>query len=866
MSTIQAEVRNWLLTQPDWLQEAADLLLKHDSMNDSELQTVCNLLKSPEGRAVTNNRTFDSLVDVQSNSAELRLMEISNVCGIENLSPTSQPLNFGKGNLTVVYGQNGSGKSSYTRIVKKASGKSRATDLKSNVFEDAPSERKCQFTYLSGEKPSTTEWLANGTPIEELRAIDIFDSDVASNYLVKESAASYIPPLVTLFENLATVCGQIKNLLQSEQNQLTSLLPRLPQSYQSTRPGHKYQSLQADMSGDAVKKFLTWTDQDERTLEAIIERLRFNNPAVLAREKRTSKLQVQHLLDGLRKGSTAFRSTNIENMRTLLDTATKKRKIADEAEKLDGVSAEALHAMWEAARIYSQKAYPASAFPVADDEAHCLLCQQELSDSAKIRLREFEKFVQGEVESAAKAARSKYEQALTALPSRPSQQEINALCVAAGLTGQGWEKYLHEFWNKAERAKINLIELEIQGKAVAVPYPAKVLAYFEARSLWLESTAAQCDKDAQGFDRDQAEREKLALEAKKWISQQGAAVSAEIDRLRKTKTYADWKSLVNPRPISIKAGQIAETFITKEYEERFNEELRLLGASRIRVELINTRTEKGIALHQLQLKGAQNSKDMPNEVLSEGERRIISLAAFLADVADKPQAAPFIFDDPISSLDQDYEWKVAWRLAQLANDRQVIVFTHRLSLFGTMEDVAKKISDKWKKHHFRQMCIEFCGGKAGNPAHQSTWDANNKQSNNILLDRLNAAKKIGENGGGDTYRQLVQGICSDFRKLLERTVEDDLLNEVVKRHRRSVTTGGRLGALSEISQSDCMLIDNLMTKYSFPEHSQSREAPIYLPEEAEIRLDLEDLKRWRTGFSEKKKMRGDIAKFDLQPL
>jgi len=120
-----------------------------------------------------------------------------------------------------------------------------------------------------------------------------------------------------------------------------------------------------------------------------------------------------------------------------------------------------------------------------------------------------------------------------------------------------------------------------------------------------------------------------------------------------------------------------------------------LGAKRLKVELVKTRVKSGTALHQLQLKNAQK-KEMPDAVLSEGERRIVSLAAFLADVSVKPQTAPFIFDDPISSLDQDFEWHVAQRLANLAKDRQVLIFTHRLSLFGAMEDVARKLGANWK--------------------------------------------------------------------------------------------------------------------------------------------------------------------------
>jgi hypothetical protein len=394
---------------------------------------------------------------------------------------------------------------------------------------------------------------------------------------------------------------------------------------------------------------------------------------------------------------------------------------------------------------------------------------------------------------------------------------------------------------------------EVQGQVLPVHDISEKVAILRGYSDQLESQASQYDQDAQGFDRAQATKEKNALEAKQWISQQVDAVRREVDRLKHVKAYEDWKALANPRKISLKAGEVAEKIITQGYVERFNRELKLLGATRIKVEIVKTRTDRGKVLHQLKLKGAVSGEAMPDSVLSEGERRIISLAAFLADVADKPMAAPFIFDDPISSLDHDFEWNVAGRLAELAKTRQVLVFTHRLSLYGAMEDAAKKIGDDWKKQHFRQLCIEAYSGDAGHPVDQATWNAKTAKANNILLDRLGAAKRAGDTGGGEVYRSLAQGICSDFRKLLERTVEDDLLNEVVKRHRRSVTTDNRLGALPYIKLADCQLIDNLMTRYSCYEHSQSQEVPVFIPEEPELRADIEGLKQWRISFTDRRK-------------
>lgn len=856
MPAIQDEIREWLLTQQDWLQEAADRLLNHGVLTDTDLQAVCAMLKTPAGQAVTKHRAFDSLVNAPDVRSELRLLGIGEVVGIENLA-SRQPLTFGNGNLTVIYGHNGSGKSSYTRILKKSSGKPRAIALKPNVFQAAPAERKCQISYQFGNQPTTTEWHVDAAPIDEIRAVDIFDSEEASHYLSKESAAAYTPPVVGMFESLAVACDQLRAILQAEQGQLVSALPAIPPNYASTEPARRYGALRADLTDAAIQQFLTWAVEDGRKLDELTERLKVADPAALAKQKRATKAQVEQIVAGLQQGVQAYGAEGLQAIRALHATAKAKRQIAVEAAqvgsaKLDGVGSSTWRALWDAAKTYSQTVYPDQAFPVTED-ARCVLCHQELAPDAQQRLRDFETFVQGKLEAEAKSAEGAYRRALESLPLVPGAEQINTQCEAAGLTAGDWKQYLATFWSAALQVRSGLLAGEVEGQVLPVQDVSENVAILRGYCEQLEFQAAQYDKDAQGFDRSQAEKNKLALEAQQWIAQQADAVRKEIERLKRVKSYEDWKALANPRKISLKAGEVAEKVITQAYVTRFNRELKLLGATRIKVEIVKTRTDRGKVLHQLRLKGAVSGQAMPDSVLSEGERRIISLAAFLADVADKPMTAPFIFDDPISSLDHDFEWNVAGRLAELAKNRQVLVFTHRLSLYGAMEDAAKKISEDWKKQHFRQLCIEAYAGEAGHPVDQATWNAKTEKANNILLDRLGAAKRAGETGGGEVYRTLAQGICSDFRKLLERTVEDDLLNEVVKRHRRSVTTDNRLGALPFIEAADCQFIDDLMTKYSCYEHSQSQEVPVFIPEELELRADIEALKQWRKTFTDRRK-------------
>ena len=851
MPDIQQEIRDWLHQQPDWLQRAAEILLSTGSASDTDIQNLAEGLKTPEGQQATSHRTFDGLAPTPSPASELRLLEIGDISGIENLGPRS-PLVFGTGNLCVIYGHNGSGKSGYTRLLKRACGKQRARELKHNVFQPPPAVRKCRIGYQVAGVAQHVEWPANGAPIDAIRAVDIFDADAAVTYLTEETVASYTPPSVALFEALAAVCDRIKAQLQTEQGRLVRVLPALPTEYAATQAGIAYGALRPDIDATAHKRAFQWRNEDQHDLERLTERLKANDPAALARTKRSTKLQIDRLASLLRNVATAFGNERISAIRTLrVDAATKRRIATESAQvtsaKLDGIGTHTWLALWEAARAYSQTAYPDRDFPVTDD-ALCVLCHQELGPDAQQRLQDFDAFVQGKLEADARTAEQAYQQALAGLPEALTGDEIATRCQAAGLTEDGWAERLGDCWAQIGKTRDALLGGEVTATATPVTSPATIVGDLKTRADVLEREAAQHDQDATNFDRAQAAKDKLNLEARRWTAQQSDAISAEVARLQQVVDYETWKRSANSHRISVKAGDIAEQVITEAFVDRFNRELKALGASQIRVELFKTRTEKGKALHKLRLKGAQTGQGLPESVLSDGERRIVGLAAFLADVAEQPYVAPFVFDDPISSLDHDFEWCVAVRLAELAQSRQVLVFTHRLSLYGMMEDAAKKIGDGWKQQHLHQHCIESFSGVAGHPADQAAWNANTPKANNILLTRLGEAKKAGEASGADAYKNLAQGICSDFRKLLERTVEDDLLNQVVRRHRRTVTTDNRLALLTRITQEDCKLIDGLMTKYSCYEHSQSQEMPSFIPEEPELRGDLESLKKWREEF------------------
>lgn len=73
---------------------------------------------------------------------------------------------------------------------------------------------------------------------------------------------------------------------------------------------------------------------------------------------------------------------------------------------------------------------------------------------------------------------------------------------------------------------------------------------------------------------------------------------------------------------------------------------------------------------------------------------------------------------------------------------------------------------------------------------------------------------------------------------MERIVETVFLTDVVQRHRRAVMTT-KAGNLAKIKTADCDLIEEMMTKYSCYEHSQSNEAPVDVPDPEDIEKNID---------------------------
>ncbi|WP_035608075.1 AAA family ATPase [Haloferula sp. BvORR071] len=844
------DVVEWLLGQDEWLQEAALRLLQNSELKKQDYDDLLAILKQPAGKSATPRKFPPIVSSAASGSKEIRLRAIGPISGIDRLAPTT-PLNFGEKQLVVIYGSNGAGKSGYVRILKKASGKPNAVALKANVFAKPEGPKRCIFDYLLDGNPVSNEWDGDGDPVEDFLNLDIFDTPAARLYLESESEATYTPPAVALFEDLVKAAEHLKSRLNDEKDKIISKLPPLPANYTGTKVAGIYTKISPTSTHQELEKINKWTSEDATALASLETRLKAEDPSAKAAGKRKAKVQIEELRSVLADAAKLFAPEELERRKLLKKDADAKRAAAVEGAKatvstseFEGIGTDTWKAMWSAAKAYSvSSAYPEQEFPVLTDDARCVLCHQSLDESAKARLKAFEDFVVSSLEAAANQAEKSWKDTLKNLPVHPSKDNLVTSLEASGLDTQTWLPKLETEWAKIGSALLNLAGGDFP--EVDLTATNSLLSELTYQSATLEKDAVQLDADAKQFDRKQAQQDKAELEAKKWTSEQSVAIADEHSRQKTLAQYSRWVGQTGTRGITLRSTAVADKYLTKGYVDRFNGELKDLSAGHISVELVKLPARQGKSKYKIQLSGLTTTGSGPNHVLSEGEQRIVSLAAFLADSETNSHKAPFVFDDPISSLDYEFERACVSRLIELSKTRQVIIFTHRLSLVSMVVDSPDAESEEISIRSYRGVC--------GQPSTIKPYSGKPEKGLNVLIEKHKQAAKVFNEQGYEAYESLGRATCSEFRTIVEKSVEVVLLDEIVLRFRKSVMTGdkknNKLSKLLRIQHSDCDLIEEMMTKYSGFMHSHSDDVPIEVPPPDEVYEDLKRMSKWYKDFS-----------------
>ncbi|WP_198515308.1 ATP-binding protein [Marinomonas sp. ef1] len=206
----------WINERPKWLQSAARLLIDSKRMpNDAEITELARLcFKEALGAKEGFSKIVPGALAQAAQRPELRINKISGVSGV-NAIKADASLAFGNTNLAVIYGANGSGKTSFSRILKQVCGSRAKDELLGNVFSNESPPAAADIELSISGKAQSVAWTLSGGALAHLRHVHVFDTKTAQMYMGKNEA-TYEPSRMRFNSSLITICDRVSTFLKQE--------------------------------------------------------------------------------------------------------------------------------------------------------------------------------------------------------------------------------------------------------------------------------------------------------------------------------------------------------------------------------------------------------------------------------------------------------------------------------------------------------------------------------------------------------------------------------------------------------------------------------------------------------------------------
>ncbi len=222
-NSVIRSIFDWSQARPLWQRDALRRILQNSGLTDDDLGALYELilLGGEDLQAKAKPLLEEHLPPDHVSSDPVLLETISEVEGVNNLAE-NQELNFAPNGLTVVYGDNGAGKSGYTRILKNACrARHRATVLP-NIFSGGQAaEISALLKYSKGESSGNEfNWQNSDSAHPELANISVFDRECALVHIKKKNEVAYRPFGLDIPDRLAEVSKVLESKLKAEKNLL----------------------------------------------------------------------------------------------------------------------------------------------------------------------------------------------------------------------------------------------------------------------------------------------------------------------------------------------------------------------------------------------------------------------------------------------------------------------------------------------------------------------------------------------------------------------------------------------------------------------------------------------------------------------
>ena len=840
------DILGWSKDRPEWLRDALRRLVVGSELSDLDIDELEAICLGTQGDA---SPLSDEHIARQRQAG--KPVAITGLCDpvAVNALAGGQGISFAATGLTIVYGDNGSGKSGFVRILKSAC---RSRDNKTSILpdvnaaDDVPQSARIDFQVAG--KADTYEWQPEHGDHADLPAISIFDSRSANTHVQKTHNVAYVPYPMALLDQLGRVCNELRARVTARIDALSARTPvaiRTPTLNKDTAAGAFLHSLSAKSSSAEFELLITLSDEAMSRLSSLDGDLA-QDPSKAAEKLTARGARLYSSLEALNRHVGAAETSKFAELRRLqsvANAASVAARLASDSlfreTPLPGVGSDAWRYLWEAARTYSDEvAYPDRIFPVPVKHENCVLCQQPLEEDAQRRQRAFETFVKGAAQKAAEDAARKlkdYRRGLTdaRMPVGDIRRLVTLLKTEFDRPGMA---------SAVRRAALTAawrLRALLAGQAEPValaPVPTEDL---EALRQDIADRAKALSGDADSEERQALVQEHKGLKDRLSLVGIAEDVRAEIERqveIAALKKAERTCGTGTKRLITTKNKYLSEKLVTDLLRGRFAREVHKLRIGSMPIELRKVRDRDVQSFFKVAL------VDKPNEpigeILSEGEHRCVALAAFLAELVTSRDYSGIVFDDPMSSLDHKYRRRVAKRLVEEVAHRQVIVFTHDLTFLFDLQREAKATGQNVHYQNVHRVKL-----RPGHVSDDLPIDAKAAwPMAEALRSELKKAREDFDNWPEARRSVFTDGFIGKLRKAWEQGIAD-LIQPVMSRFNSQIK-GSSLHKLAIINDDDVIAVRAARARLSEDLHASPETINPSETTHSELLDELKILEAW----------------------
>ena len=709
VETLETEVKKFADGLPYWAKFiCSEILLGNDLTEEkfdsafSYLLEELDLKEKSERAELSISYNPNASDDFKDN---LIFNSLSNIEGVNALAE-NQSIELTE-NLTIIYGSNGAGKSGYVRLLKNVFySKDRESIIENIHIENGHKPIKGDFQFTSDEGVLQLKYpddVGNGV----FNQFAVFDGEIGRRHLRNRNDFSFRPAGLRLFNEFNAALEKLNNRLFSEIRTKSIANPFADDDIFQGESEIKtfLASLSHNSNLEDLKKHLPFIDEEKTRKDEIEKKyddlkISLSQKDKALKELRNIKIQLVAKKKNIEIINLWFNQNqlntvknSIADCKTKEETAQKEGSEKFKTDKIKNIGSPEWKQFIEAAEKYAitQKENGVE-YPEIGDS--CLLCQQSINEDApKNLIASYWAYIKSIAEQEAKTAKEN----LDNVKKGYEDLDLNQFTDTETLTVWLNEKYEADL----TVLKLGLGKQKIIAENIVTNIntrDSKIEIEFQLGLTVLEKIETEIDKDIKAYEEDE-QNKVLAelLKQKTYLAHKEKLTLrfTDIETLHKNLIWVNKANKFNKRGYKTQSTnaekRLSKVYFNADYIKSFNDECENLEG-KFGIE-IDAKSEDAQSNRQLFLKG----KD-PSSILSEGEQKVIALADFFAETNITTINKGIVFDDPVTSLDEERKKVIAKRICELSQSKQVLIFTHDLVFVSALINYCTDFQISYRCH------------------------------------------------------------------------------------------------------------------------------------------------------------------------